>query len=444
MQTTVALSLQAILAEDQFSLDELVIVLRKVLHEEGMPGLLRLILEMADELWAIRACREGKLPGVPCCEKAKWEIKDRVARQLRTSGGVVQFNWRRLVCKTCRKQLVPMRQWLNLERWQSKTSELERVVVETVAEQSYRRSTNHLEIIGVIPVPKSTAHRWVGQSDCAQVDLPSGQLSTLMADGTGFKRRPDQQNNYSNKGDLRVVIGIDAQGKAQPLGSWSGKHWEEITAELEAKASGKKLADQLSCDGEPGLAERLARLVNSVQRCHWHMVHDLDRAMWLDKAPRAQRREDQQKLAGIIGIELPADDFQEVKAQDKQELQERVRTADQQLSDLVSSLSRKGYDQAASYIAYAQKRLFNYVDFWMQTGIASPRTTSYLERLMRELGRRLKKIAFGWSDGGAAKMAQILIRRICSPEQWAEYWKAKLRLTGTVLVQFRGVKIVNP
>ena len=133
-------------------------------------------------------------------------------------------------------------------------------------------------------------------------------------------------------------------------------------------------------------------------------------------------------------MESSCHDFQEVKAQDKQELQERVRTADQQLSDLVSSLSRKGYDQAASYIAYAQKRLFNYVDFWMQTGIASPRTTSYLERLMRELGRRLKKIAFGWSDGGAAKMAQILIRRICSPEQWAEYWKAKLRLTGTVLV----------
>src|SRR6185369_5295079 len=107
MQTTVALTLHAILAEEQFSLDELVITLHKVLHEEGMPGLLRLILEMADELWAIRACRDGKLPGPACCDKAKWEIKDRVERQLRTSGGVVRFKWRRLLCKACRKQLVP-------------------------------------------------------------------------------------------------------------------------------------------------------------------------------------------------------------------------------------------------------------------------------------------------------------------------------------------------
>jgi hypothetical protein len=444
MQTTVALTLHTILADEQFSLDELVLSLRRVVQEEGMPGLLRLILEMADELWAIRACREGRLPGPACCPEAHWEIKDRVERRLRTSAGVVHFNWRRLVCRRCHKQIVPMRQWLRLERWQSKTSELERVVVETVAEQSYRRSTNHLDTIGVIPVPKSTAHRWVAQSSCDELPSPAGKLATLMVDGTAFKRRPAEPNDYSNQGDLRVVIGLDAQGEALPIGTWSNKSWEEISAELEAKASGQKLAEQLSCDGEPGLADRLARLVNSVQRCHWHMVHDLDRAMWLDGAPRAQRRQDQKKLAGIIGIELPPGDFQTVKPQDKQELQERVHTADQSLDQLVRTLHQKGYGQAATYITYAQKRLFNYVQFWMQTGVATPRTTSYLERLMREIGRRLKRIAFGWSEEGAAKMARIIIRRICSAEQWAQYWKTKLGLTGKVIIQFRGVKTVNP
>ena len=444
MQTTTALTLHTILAEEQFSLDELVIELRRVVHEEGMPALLRLILEMADELWAIRACRQGKLPGSACCPKAKWEIKDRVSRQLRTSGGIVRLHWRRLVCQVCRKLVVPMRQWLGLERWQSKTKELEKVVVETVAEQSYRRSTNHLETIGVIPVPKSTAHRWVAQSSCDQLDWPSEKLATLMVDGTGFKRRPTEENKWNNKGDLRVGIGLDAAGQAVPLGTWSNKHWEEITAELEARSEGNKVAEQLSCDGEPGLAERLGRLVNSVQRCHWHMVHDLDRQMWFDKASLMDRRKEQKKLAGIIGIELPQGDFDAVKPEDKQQLQERVKQADNQLSDLVRLLRHKGYSQAATYIAYAQDRLFNYVDFWISTGVAAPRTTSYLERLMREIGRRLKRIAFGWSEAGAAKMARIIIRRICSEEQWTDYWKTKLGLTGKVLIQFRGVKTVKP
>lgn len=443
MQTTIALTLHAILAEEQFSLDELVLGLRKVIQEQGMPGVLRLIVEMADELWAIRACREGKLPGPGCCEKAKWQIKDRVQRQLRTSAGVVRFNWRRLECQCCGKQTVPTRQRLGLERWQSKTSELEQVVIETVADQSYRRSTNHLNTIGVIPVPKSTAHRWVAQSSCDELAWPQGKLATLMVDATGFKRRPNEQNN-DNRGDLRVVIGLDKQGKAVPLGTWTDKSWEAIAKELEARAEHKKLAEQLSCDGEPGLADQLAHLVNSVQRCHWHMVHDLDRVMWRDKAPMKQRRQDQAKLAGIIGIELPKGDFQAVRTQDKEELQQRVGMADQQLNDLVRTLHQKGYGQAANYVSYAQKRLFNYVQFWMQTGVAAARTTSYLERLMREIGRRLKRIAFGWSQSGAAKMARIIIRRICSNQQWTDYWKTKLRLTGKVLILFRNVQTVAP
>jgi hypothetical protein len=443
MQNTSVLTLHTILAEEQFSLDELVIELRKVLHEEGVPGLMRIILEMADELWAVRACRQNKLPGDACCPQPHWEIKDRVSRQIRTSGGVVQFRWRRLVCKKCRKLVVPMRRWLKLERWQSKTNELEKVVVETVAEQSYRRSTNHLETIGVIPVPKSTAHRWVVQTSCDQLDWPSEKLPGLMVDGTGFKRRPSEENKFSNQGQLRVVIGLDAAGRAVPIGTWSNKHWEEITAELEARNQGHKLADQLSCDGEPGLADRLGRLVNSVQRCHWHMIHDLDPLMWMDKAPLAERRKQQKKLAGIIGIELPKTDFQAVKPEDKQQLKECVKDAEDELTDLVRTLRQKGYGQAANYIAYAQGRLFNYVEFWMSTGVAAPRTTSFLERLMREIGRRLKRIAFGWSEAGAAKMARIIIRRICSHEQWTDYWKAKLGITGNVIVQFRGVKSVK-
>ena len=59
------------------------------MHEEGLPGLLKFVLEMVDEHWAIRACRERQLPGPACCAQPQWEIKDRVPRRLRTSVGVV-------------------------------------------------------------------------------------------------------------------------------------------------------------------------------------------------------------------------------------------------------------------------------------------------------------------------------------------------------------------
>jgi hypothetical protein len=442
MQTGITLTFLSVVAEDQFSLDELVLCVRQIMEQKGVPGMLRLILELLDELWAIRATRQGQLPGEPCCASPRYEIKDRLERQLRTSVGTVEFKWRRLRCRGCNKHVVPMRRWLALQPWQSKTHELEKLVVDVVSQQSYRRSSEHLHAIGEIPVPKSTAHRWVAQSACDQLNWPQETLATLMVDGTGFKRRPSPEDNLNNKGELRVVLGIDHHGQAIPLGTWTGKSWEQIAQELEARAAGQKLAEQLGCDGEPGLADRLARLTNKVQRCHWHMVHDLDRMLWFDKAPLGERRQQQKELSGIISIELPADEFEPVPQHDKEQIQQRVQHAQAELQKLSATLEQKGYPQAATYVAAARRRLFSYIEFWMETGLAALRTTSYLERLMRELGRRLKRMAFEWSESGAAKMARILIKRICDPEQWNNYWKNQLRIVGNVLISFRGAKVI--
>jgi hypothetical protein len=72
------------------------------------------------------------------------------------------------------------------------------------------------------------------------------------------------------------------------------------------------------------------------------------------------------------------------------------------------------------------------VRWWLKSGLVMPRASSMIERLMRELGRRLKRIAFGWSECGAAKMARIIIKRITSAGEWTAYWHARLRITGNV------------
>jgi len=63
-----------------------------------------------------------------------------------------------------------------------------------------------------------------------------------------------------------------------------------------------------------------------------------------------------------------------------------------------------------------------------------------LGRIMRELARRLKRIAFGWSEKGAAKMAAIILKRVTSDSQWQRYWNEKLRISGNVILLFRQIK----
>jgi hypothetical protein len=65
--------------------------------------------------------------------------------------------------------------------------------------------------------------------------------------------------------------------------------------------------------------------------------------------------------------------------------------------------------------------------------IVSPRVSSFIERMMRELARRRKRMAFGWSERGAAKMARIIIKRFTATNQWEEYCKKRLRIQGNVI-----------
>lgn len=55
--------------------------------------------------------------------------------------------------------------------------------------------------------------------------------------------------------------------------------------------------------------------------------------------------------------------------------------------------------------------MFGYVRRWLQTGLIGYRASSMVERMMRAIGMRIKKIAYGWKERGVYKMAKILLKR---------------------------------
>jgi hypothetical protein len=447
MQNIITMEVLSTTSENGFSLDELVLQTKELFEKEGLAGFVGLILNLVDEKICMNMVQGKKTNYVKnsCCSKPQYEYHDRPDRQFRTSVGTVQICWHRLKCKRCLKTVVPLREFLGLELYRSKTSELEKLVTEIVSEQSYRRSSNHLESIGRIPVPKSTAHRWVVQSECDQIDAAKETFELLFADGTGYKRRPDWQSNINNQGELRVALGVDKSGTIVPLGAFSGQSWEEISHVLKDKRDvDEPVAEMLVSDGERGLVKNLGQLCKVQQRSHWHLSRDLNYTMWLDKAGKKQRRQVQKELAAIIGIEIPREDFEQVRQEDKQSLDAAVSRAEYDIRRLIGKLLDKGYQMAADYLISASKNMFSYVRYWLKTGIVTPRVSNMIERMMRELARRLKRMAFGWSEEGAAKMARIIIKRFTSARQWEKYWRNKLRIQDNVILVLRSIKVKNP
>lgn len=445
MQSMVRISLLAVTSESGFSLDEFVITLGDLMEQEGMAGVASLVLSLIQEQLCIGLCQNRPdtwRPAKPCCDDPQYESAQRRSRRFRTRIGVLRLPWRLLRCRNCRKTLTPLREFLGVAGYQSKTDELERTVVEVVSEQSYRRGASHLETIGSIPVPKSTAHRWVAASDCDRMETGTDTMDLLFADGTGYKRRPDPQRGMDNRGEVRIAFGIEETGDVRPLGAWSGEDWTRIADDIQGRRRGDQpVAELLVGDGERGLLESLGKLCDGVQRCHWHASRDLNYRMWKDDAPLAERKASMKHLAGILAIDLPAGELQPVSAEDTSAIAEAALAAEREVDSFCRQLLHRGYTEAYGYVTRMKRSLFTYVDRWLEFGLVSPRAASWVERTMREIVRRLKRIAHGWSEAGAAKMARIVLKRFTHQEAWDAYWKKKLRLDGKVIWLLRKIQI---
>lgn len=450
MQSTLYLEIASCLADDGFSLDELVMRTKALFEQEGMPGFVGLLLMLFDEQLSRRLLAGAVVPGVPrcACREQRWELCAVEPRRLRTSIGTVQFQWRRLRCPACGRSVIPLRAVLQLDRYQSKTAELERIVAEIVSEQSYRRTSDHLKAAALLEVPPMTAQRWVMQSTCDTIATEGKPVDVLFADGTGYKRTP--RPGQSNRGEVRLVIGVDAAGQVVPFGAWTQESWAAMGQAIQASPgdgeASAPLAKLLLTDGEGGIPDGLGHLAEEHSRCHWHQIHDLNYVMSQGGGAFTlkQRRRFQKKLAGIIEVELPPEDFEQVAWDDKVEIASRMYEAEEKLDVLIATFRKKKCEEAAKYLEHAKGQLFGYVRVWLEYGIVSPRATSLIERLMRELGRRLKKIAFGWSEAGAAKIARIIIKRVTSANEWKAFWDERLRIIGSVHLIFRGVKTLRP
>ena len=105
------------------------------------------------------------------------------------------------------------------------------------------------------------------------------------------------------------------------------------------------------------------------------------------------------------------------------------------IMDLIHLFKEKGYHQGATYFENPTQRLFTHFEIWLRTRMIAPKTTSPLERIFRELGRRIKRIACGWSDTAVSKLSQIIILKKYSKERWKQHWKQKLGIEGNFSIQ---------
>jgi hypothetical protein len=354
-------------------------------------------------------------------------------RKIATVFGCLSLPLRTVECCRCGARYAPLLSALGIGAYARKEVNFEHEVIEAVIDTNYRRLVDGRSI----DISLGGIHNVVVGSDIDQTfqePIFVKDLAGIEADGTGVKQVGGE------KGELRAVIGITQAGRVEPLGCFTNTAWDEVEHTIRERlreAEGYKIP--FIYDGESGLDDFLADVAET-QRCTWHGPRGLYHALWEDGVKKKQSEPEMDKIRQLIGIELPEGDYELLKEEDKEAVKSRYESSKEKIKELIQTFYEKGYRTGAAYLENLSYRLFTHIELWLKTGVIAPKTTSLLERVFRELGRRLKKIAWGWSDQTVTNLSKMILIRQYARDKWEAYWKEKLGIKGFFSIQIQSVE----
>jgi hypothetical protein len=373
-------------------------------REELTQMLLSPLVQAAQEQW-LREVASGAAElvctgcGVVHQGGDQWVRRGSRVRSVKTSSGEIEIELLQVTCRDCGKTRAPCADVLGLEPRRQATPEFTRKIVERVYDTSYHKSVRVARECMGVSVSASTLHRFV-QERAARVELtPSQESEAVIADGTpvraGERLRAGERVEHE---DLRLafqLLGRSEEGgrpKAhlRLIGIGVGtKTWPEVLP-------GDKQTKLVVTDGEPALQPHVhARYPQARhQLCEWHLPHTIDWPLRKDGVGVKERRRLQKELKSILWGNRPA------------------------------ASSRALYDAFIARLSFspsAQYQLRQAAGYILYDEPSSERTTSLIERQMREVDRRVL-VGVRWSIRGVRNLMLLSFARTHNPDDYSRAW----------------------
>jgi hypothetical protein len=313
-------------------------------------------------------------------------------RTLRTSIGVLVFALKQLTCRDCRRTWSPFAQLLGLAPRQRIAEELVRKMVEGVTELSYAKTCEFAEAwLGASVTPR-TLHRFVQERGARLRFTPAEPTRVVVADGTKVPAGSSERGTdvrlsfqilerYAEHG--RVVVEKRIAGWGMGLGGWSDALPAGICTEV------------IVTDREKGLPELIAERFPGIrhQHCEWHLSHTLGHLLYLDGVKVKERRPLTSKLSHIIWGE---------------------RTKDQRAAYVKFCAGLENRPKAHTMLSDAQENV-------LFEKPSSERTSSVMEREMREINRR-SDVGVRWSERGIDNLLRLRAARRINKDDFERVW----------------------
>jgi Transposase, Mutator family len=313
-------------------------------------------------------------------------------RQLRTSTGLLVFALKQLTCRDCRRTWSPFGPLLGLVPRQRIAEELVRKVVEGATELSYAKTCAFAEgWLGASVTPK-TLHRFVQERGAQLRFTPAEPTRVVVADGTKVPAGSSERgvdvrlsfqilSRYAEHG--RVVVEKRIAGWGMGPGGWSDALPAGICTEV------------IVTDREKGLPELIAERFPGIrhQHCEWHLSHTLGHLLYLDGVKVKERKPLTAKLAHIVWGK---------------------KTKDRRAEYIKFCAELERYPKAHTMLSDALENV-------LFDKPSSERTSSVMEREMREINRR-SDVGVRWSVSGIDNLLRLRAARRINKDDFERVW----------------------
>lgn len=314
-------------------------------------------------------------------------------RQLKTSIGSLSFALKQLTCRDCRRTWSPFASLLGLAPRQRVAQELVRKLVECVTELPYGKTCRLAAAwLGATLSPRML-HRHVQELGSRLRFTPAPATATVLADGTKVPAGPSER-------------GMEVRFSFQIL----GRHEENGRTVVEKRIAGWGVGpggwndalppgiatEEIVTDREKGLPQLLAKRFPELrhQHCEWHLSHTLNHLLYLDGVKLAERKRLKEALGKIVWGKTITN-------------------------------RRERYDALCRELACYPKAHTMLVDARENVLFDMPsreRTTSVIEREMREINRR-SDVGVRWSEAGIDNLLRLRAAKRINKDDFERVWQ---------------------
>ena len=314
-------------------------------------------------------------------------------RKLRTSSGSLCFRLHQVTCRDCGRTWSPFSGALGLAQRQRVSEELERKLVECVTELSYAKTCALGEAwLGGSVSPK-TLHAAVQKRGAAVVFTPAPATAVVLGDGTKVPAGPNPRG-CDVWFSFQLLGREEVHGRAQVRKRIAG--WAMGSSAWRAALPQGIATELILTDRESGVPEFLQRQHPAVRHglCEWHLGRTLNQLLLMDGVKVQERKPLVARLSRILRGPLP-----ERKA---------------------------AYTTFTAALAYSRRAHGMLQSSAAQVLYDTPppeRTTSVIEREMREINRRAD-VGVRWSIPGIDHLLRLRHARRINPDDFERVWSS--------------------